>query len=287
MSSRRFCITLNNPTTPYPNLETFQNAKFLIYQLEAGESGTPHLQIYLVLTRPTRYTRVVQQLPGCHIEGAKGNEQSNIKYCSKPEGRLEGPWEFGQRSQQGRRTDIQEYRDAILSNATDADLLERFPAQLARFPNFRSTVLLCSRAVEPEPLPSLRDWQKNAVALLDSPPDPRKIHWFYDSMGNTGKSALARHLVATTGAFYCTGGKHVDILFAYLLQNIVIFDLPRDYEDKVPYNVIEQIKNGAIFVSKYASKTYFFKTPYVFIFCNFHPDKNKLSADRWDIHRIE
>ena len=52
------------------------------------------------------------------------------------------------------------------------------------------------------------------------------------------------------------------------------------------YSVIEHLKNGRIFSSKYESKIMKFACPYIIIYANFMPNKEKLSEDRWDIREI-
>lgn len=71
--------------------------KFAICQLERGESGTLHLQSYFVLKNPKAFAGVKRLFAPYqpHLEHARGNPKQNIDYCSKDEGRQDGPWEFG------------------------------------------------------------------------------------------------------------------------------------------------------------------------------------------------
>lgn len=68
----------------------------------------------------------------------------------------------------------------------------------------------------------LYPWQRDAVEIFLEDPDDRTINWFYETEGNTGKTALLRYLVGTYAHdVLVVGGKvglgHLHFLFAYLL----------------------------------------------------------------------
>lgn len=286
MTSRRYCFTLNNPTLQEcPTLENVEHARYICYQLEAGANGTPHLQGYIEFSRPVRLTQVKRSIPRAHLEVARGDHAANVRYCSK-EPRLGETIVLGVPPQQGKRNDITEFISAVRRGSTEAELLDEHPSASARYPRLRHAIKIADKLRTPKPLLALKNWQIETLRILDSPPHPRKIHWIWDQTGNVGKTSLARHMMSLGDCFYCTGGKHVDILYAYGLESNIIFDFPRGYEEKVPYPVLESLKNGIVFSSKYESKTMFFDVPYIFVFANFKPDKTKLSADRWNISEI-
>lgn len=287
MSSRRYCFTINNPIeSDYSNLTLDAlNAKFLIYQHETGTNGTPHIQGYVEFGRVVRHSACKHLLPRAHIESAKGDRESNVKYCSK-EPRIGETVRLGKDGGQGRRNDIKEYVASVRRGSTDSELLDEHPSAYARYPRLKQQIAIADRRIQPVPLREFREWQRSVLELLKSPPHPRRIHWYWDRTGNTGKTALARHLVSNHNAFYATGGKHADILCAYALEPVIVFDLPRAYKDKVPYCVLENLKNGMIFSSKYESRTLIFDVPHVIVFANFEPDKDQLSEDRWDVHNV-
>lgn len=72
-----------------------QRARFIVYQLEVGESGTPHLQGYVVFKKPMRLSAVRQLIPRAHLDIARGTNEQNIAYCTKDETRRDGPWRAG------------------------------------------------------------------------------------------------------------------------------------------------------------------------------------------------
>lgn len=91
--SRRWCWTLNNPTEEEEkNIQTLTTGvttvSYLTYGKEKGESGTPHFQGYLELSKKLRLGGV-KKLPGlvrAHWETALGTQEQAIAYCNKEDG---------------------------------------------------------------------------------------------------------------------------------------------------------------------------------------------------------
>ena len=84
---KRYCLTLNNYTNEeYNSLLTFFSSnssnKYIIGK-EVGESGTPHLQMYINFESKIRFTALKKINTRLHIEACRGSESDNIKYCSK------------------------------------------------------------------------------------------------------------------------------------------------------------------------------------------------------------
>ena len=117
-------------------------------------------------------------------------------------------------------------------------------------------------------------------------PDPRKIIWYVDEKGNSGKTFVTKYLLTEGDTMRFENGKSADIKHAYNGQKNVIFDLSRSQESHCNYEVIESLKNGAMFSTKYDSQMKVFCTPHVIIMANFPPDETKMSADRWDIRYL-
>lgn len=129
--ARRFCFTVNTPildaSTPEDPItvhEHLQNIvvdcpdfRYLVYSVEkAPTTGRLHVQGYLELRAPYRFSRVLDLLPpGCHVEAARGDAQSNRDYCSKSDTHVDGPYEFGKPAVlgQGKRSDLSHALEAI------------------------------------------------------------------------------------------------------------------------------------------------------------------------------
>lgn len=84
---KAYCFTLNNYTEDECSAiirvcET--ESRYAIFGYEVGESGTPHLQGYIIFKRSYRFKTIKDRfLPRCHIEIAAGSAHRNHAYCSK------------------------------------------------------------------------------------------------------------------------------------------------------------------------------------------------------------
>jgi len=257
----------------------------LVFQRECGNAGTHHLQGYCQFTTRKSFKQAQEALnkyfAGCHLEKAKGSPDQNRAYCTKEDSRVEGPWEFGSISKPGKRNDLKEFCDAL--PLTDEEIFDRFPEILARYPNFVRTAKRRCRRLEPVRYEPRGEWQLDLVSYCYAPSDPRKVRWYTDETGGSGKSYFCRHFGV---GYVVTGGKHADIYYAYNQEPYVFFDWPRCAEESFPYGVVESFKNGYFLSTKYESAPVYFQPPIVIVFSNFTPDMTKLSLDRWDIINI-
>jgi hypothetical protein len=223
-----------------------------------------------------------------HVESANGSAEQNRVYCTKPEGRIAGPWEYGTMIGKGQRTDLKKFVEAsALEPLTEQQLIEEFTEITAKYPRFVTRVLAFYReaSVATVPFTPLNGWQSDLHDYLQTRPDRRKISWYYEPTGGVGKTTFV-HGFSIKSKYVITGGKHADIYYAYNYEEVVFFDLPRDMEDKVPYSVMESFKNGYFLSTKYECRRVKFNVPHVVVFANFLPDRTKLSEDRWDIQEI-
>lgn len=216
-------------------------SKFVVGK-EVGESGTPHLQGYILFNQRVRplslFPPTVDWGKKLHWEAAKGSPDQNFQYCTK-----------------------------------DGDYIAKgFPKPLKL-------------------IKDLRPWQQGIVDLIKTEPDDRSIHWYWESEGNIGKSALCKLMVHKHNAKYCGAGKEADILYHIMNSGIekedigvVVYDIPRSHEGHVSYAALERIKNGMVFSPKYESGQLLFNPPHIIIFANFPPAfPEKMSSDRWKI----
>lgn len=139
----------------------------------------------------------------------------------------------------------------------------------------------------PDPLEGLEyyPWQQEIMDILDDKLDPRKIYWYWEPVGNVGKSDFCLHLILTKNAVVYDGCKK-DILHAHNKAKIVIFDFDRDKEGMVSYSAMESLKKGFCFSGKYESGMKIYPKPYMIVFANWPPDTTRLSADRWVVKQI-
>jgi len=120
---RSWCFTANNYTQTL--LDSLSNipVRYLVYGKEVGsETGTPHLQGYIVFQSGRTLSAVRRSLPGCHLSVARGTPSQNYDYCTK-----DGDFtEFGSRPLDPReRGQLERDRYAkAWTSATEGRLLE-------------------------------------------------------------------------------------------------------------------------------------------------------------------
>lgn len=87
---RRYLFTLNNPTKlEFNQIMAFVNTndqfRFLTYQGEYADTGTPHLQGYVEISKNQRMSWFKNNFSErAHFTVAQGTSDQNIHYCSKP-----------------------------------------------------------------------------------------------------------------------------------------------------------------------------------------------------------
>ncbi len=293
--AKNWCVTWNNyPEDWEEKLVGVDVLKYWVMGKEVAETGTPHLQGYIQLVKKMRATPLLAVLTAAgiqvHLTKAKGTLSQNQTYCKK-----DGDWkEHGVPTGKGKRSDILALRDSIVAGKTDLQLAMddntcKASAQFARFTQNLRNQLRAKTADEALSemfdRSGLQTWQQDCVDKLDAQCD-RKITWYWDEDGNTGKSWLTDWLAIKRGAFIVTGGKFCDIAYAFNYQEVVVFDYARDQEDRFPYKLLEDFKNLRVFSSKYESIMKRAVSCHLIVFANFGPDRSKLSRDRWDVNKL-
>lgn len=136
-----------------------------------------------------------------------------------------------------------------------------------------------------------KPWQQEVLNIINTEPNDRDVHWYYEEKGNVGKTFLTKYLVETYNALIVDCKlNHIRRRVAYRCDNnqlieIVVFDIPRASAGRVSYEAIEMLKNGRINAGKYGS--YRFKSPHVIVFAVCEPNYSKMSMDRWKVKKIE
>lgn len=171
--NRNWCITVNNYGDEDRARLLALPYRYIVIGDEIGESGTPHLQVYVCLQNAVTFAGLQRRLPGYHLEVAMGTPQQAADYCKK-----EGVFvEHGELPAQGKRNDLESVRDEIKANPsiTNRDLLERHPSVVARYDRFMDK---CRKAYC---RPATLTWTQSPNL------------WIYGPAG-TGKSSTARSL---------------------------------------------------------------------------------------------
>lgn len=148
------------------------------------------------------------------------------------------------------------------------------------------------RILKPE---AFYDWQQRVIELIESPCDDRTIRWFWEPLGNRGKTQLVKYICEKYNALYLNGSasnikcgivKHFENDECNQDDLICIFGFPRSMEGRVSYKALEEVKDGLFFSGKYESGMVNFNSPHVIVFANFRPDEDLLSKDRWIIEKL-
>lgn len=291
---RRYVFTLNNPTPEelllYEEHLASDIVKYAVYGNETGESGTPHLQGFVIYARPQRFSAARGLLPRSHLEAARGTSKQCRDYCVK-DGDFREFGEFPGRS--GQRSDLSsffEWGDQFASDhgaaAESPDVAMEQPIAYVRYP--RVVRALFHR--QPAPVlqeGALRPWQQELEELLLTEPDDRTVLFYVDNVGNQGKSWFCRFMVTKypSKVQLMGPGKLSDMAFTInTSRSHFLFNVPRSQMEHLQYAILEQLKDRVVFSSKYQSITKVFRhCNWVVVFCNESPDLTKMSVDRYVI----
>ena len=139
----------------------------------------------------------------------------------------------------------------------------------------------------------LRPWQQSLLEYIQ--PTDREVIWVRGINGNEGKTWFQQFLKERYGWSKAVTGmdikaKNSSLCHALRKRSLVTSDIflfnvgKAKTEADVNYEVLEKIKDGHIFASKYDSTELQFKTPnIVIVFSNERPIIKQLALDRWKI----
>jgi len=146
---------------------------YFIFSVEkAPSTGKLHCQSYVRYGSAVAVTRVVKSIGGgaCgHVELAKGDEAKNIEYCSKSDTHVSGPFEHGERAQQGKRTDIAATLELVKNGGTMRSIIEVSTS----YQSMRAAQLMLTYLE--------KGWDPNVE---------REVRWYHGSTGS-GKTRSA------------------------------------------------------------------------------------------------
>lgn len=179
--SRVWCFTWNNYTEEDVEFLSNIRVRYIMYGREVGESGTPHLQGFIVFETQRHFGSVKSLMPRAHIEKTRGSIEQNINYVTKQD---KEPYERGDRpstqkekgeSEKRRWEDALAFAKAGEWESIDADIRARYERGLEYVVR--------------------KDRRKELVALKH---DEVNHYWLYGPPG-TGKSLRARTMANDGG----------------------------------------------------------------------------------------
>jgi len=292
--ARNWVFTLNNWTQPDVDRITALvpgEAKYIIFGRESGANGTPHLQGFIQFQNSNRFNRARQLLgEQCHIEVAKSIYNA-IEYCKKEED-YEEHGEAPTKTAQGKRTDIDEFKDAVKNGMLSMkELREHHSEVLAKYTGWCNQYVVDNTPPQEVQFFPLFPWQQTLYATLALPASRREIIFIVDHTGNKGKSWFARyyHFLHPETTQILQPGKRNDMAFILETTTRVLFmDAPRAKQGEyLQYDFLEQIKDGMVSSYKYTCITKLFpEIVHVVVLMNEEPDMTKLSQDRYVIVNI-
>lgn len=143
---RSWCFTINNPMSTWTSgHEEFivhatdicgTKLRYMVFQVETGDNGTPHYQGYMEFTTPVRFRWLSTVLKNAaHLEWRRGTREQARDYCMKESTRVGGPWEVGtwRSGGQGTRMDLLAVTDYVQTGAKESDVASRFPCAYIKF----------------------------------------------------------------------------------------------------------------------------------------------------------
>lgn len=168
--SRNLCFTLNNPSSYELDFSSLSHIRYSCWQVEQGESGTIHLQGYVEMSTPQRFSYLSGVLPGAHFEARRGTRDQARDYCRKLESRIAGPFEYGswETGGSGSRNDLVALKQRLDDGASEREISDEFFGQYIRYGNgIKRYKILHEKS---------RDWDME-VTCITGPPGCGKTKW--------------------------------------------------------------------------------------------------------------
>jgi len=225
-----------------------------IFQKESGEStGYEHYQGYVEFRKDKRFKAVKKILGNsAHVEKVKGTRLENIKYCSKPETRIDGPWSSDHDMEPVRPL---EYNETLIEWHAELDAL----------------------LTEPR-------WQVPVIFIVDPTGGTGKSSYTRKKMV-TQKGFLFFNSNASKDVACCIQKMVEKEQMRIDLPYKFIFDLPRNGPKN--YAVYEMLKNGMIFSAKYESCGLIFQIPWIIVFTNEEPQVGRMSDYKYKVYNVK
>lgn len=242
---RNWCFTVNNYDSEYvkKNIKTLPHLKYAVVGRETGKEGTPHLQGYVEFSSAIYFNKLRSLLPGAHIEGRLGTRAQASEYCKK-----DGDFiEFGKFTPSGKRTDLDQVRDALDSGSNTFDIAQDYFGPWCKYRK------------------SFEEYA-NMVGANEMR-DPLEVLVYFGSAG-TGKTYKA--VTENKDYFILSPGNSSNVWFdGYYGQDVLIID---DYDgDWIKYRPLLRILDRYPYALEVKGSRRYAKWRKVIITTNIHP----------------
>lgn len=295
--ARHWVFTLNNYTNDEVELLKRlvpEHCTYITFGYEVAPStGTPHLQGYVVFNQQIRLA-AAKEIIGrrAYMAVSRGSPSQASAYAQK-DGVFEEEGELPPAAGSRQQT-IDDFKEWVVAYFGDHGTppAEReyavvFPALFVRYRSNLGTLVtfLC-----PDPIletGTLKDWQAECFTQICFPADDRKVSFYVDPQGGSGKTWLQRYMMTVKAADVqvLSIGKRDDIAHAVdETKSIFLFNVPRGGMEFLRYEILEQLKDRMVFSPKYCSRTKIFRSNiHVLVFCNELPNLEAMTRDRYNI----
>jgi len=140
----------------------------------------------------------------------------------------------------------------------------------------------------------LYQWEKDIIELINTTPDKRSIHWFWEEQGCAGKTTFQKYVYTHFQKVIVLSGKAADMKNAIVtyestnksLPKIILVNIPRSSFDYVSYTGLEEIKDMFFHSGKYEGGMVCGENPHVLVFANEPPDLSKMTENRFIIKNL-
>jgi len=243
---RSVFITLNNYTdAECKALESIvkgkEKTRYLVYQLEVGENGTPHIQGFMLFRNNILLSTLRNALPRACFFKPRNNDACD-KYCQKERTRVAGPFIFGTKPQQGKRNDLELAARAFIESPADIFAVNN-PVIFMRYHKGLQAL-------------------KNVTRKHRDIKVPPIVHWNWGVAGS-GKTRFAyeahESVYIKDGSMWWDGYDH---------ETAIVID---DFDGKWPYRDFLRLLDRYPYQGQVKGGYVKITSPYIYITCEYPP----------------
>lgn len=201
----------------------FSTFKYSCFQIErGGNCETTHIQGFITFKTPMTWSTFKNNFPCSHFNKCISNNKNCRDYCSKAETRVDGPFEDGEFTDQGSRTDIKEFLDMVKVGVDDDELQRLFPSLYLR--EFNKLEKIRNKSIFKE---FKTKYRKVEVIYLYGPPRTGKTSYVESQHGY--------------GNFYTVSSYDRGPFDNYNGEKIIVFD---EYESQIKISQMNMLIDG-------------------------------------------
>lgn len=254
---RRWFLTENNPLEgqPQETAASISSLRYAVYQFEQGENETLHYHMYVEFHKALTFNTMKKLFPRANIQPVK-SRQASIKYCTKSKTRVDGPYELGESTQQGFRTDLQDAQILIDEGLTEEQIYRELPTVSAKYPKFIEKQILWK--LEAKAKQQYLDKVSKKVVVLYGPTRSGKTSYVY-----------RKHDINDIYHFSLSGGTKGSIWFDhYKGQPVLLLD---DFYGNMKWTTLLNLLDIYPVKMQYKGGTTFVPWTHIYITSNSHP----------------